>query len=415
MTDIIKISVIVPIYNMAEYIPDCLESILGQSLHDIEVICVDDGSKDASVSVIEDYISKDERVKLLIQGNLGPGNARNRGISSASGQYVAVIDADDKYESETVLEKLYNAAQIHGEKICGGNVLNLFENGEKRMGYRPFLTEGHTDYFDYQDCFFHVRFIYERALLINNSVFYPEYKRYEDQIFLVKAMLAAGGFYALNLDMYDYRIVMSGHKLSSASLSDSIKGLIEILKLANSSELEELYELVLENYKKYYQVYLYYYSCFIKDKALVETRKALEIYLKQNASDRYLIDDETFFIKWNSVFNEKKKIDDILFDERKLIIYGDGKWSRVLQKYISKCFQGKSFDVVTTTGDNNTKIIDLFLNEAEKCVVIIAVSEIYSAEIERYINSKGRFSTYVLNVKAIDFNVWLQIGNSREE
>lgn len=89
------VSVIVPVYNCEPYLPDCIESILKQTHHEIELILVDDGSTDDSLSVLKEYKERDDRILLFVQPNSGVSSARNRGLAAASGDYICIIDADD--------------------------------------------------------------------------------------------------------------------------------------------------------------------------------------------------------------------------------------------------------------------------------------------------------------------------------
>lgn len=102
-----KISVIIPVYNAEKYLNKTLESILKQSLKDIEVICVDDGSTDSSVEIIQSFIKKDDRVKLIRQNNQHAGSARNTGLKEAQGEYIHFMDADD-YVLNCAYEAIYN-------------------------------------------------------------------------------------------------------------------------------------------------------------------------------------------------------------------------------------------------------------------------------------------------------------------
>ena len=90
-----KISVIIPIYNSEKYLEECLDSILNQTLKDIEIICVDDGSTDNSLTILENYAQRDKRIQIFSQQNLHAGIARNHGLEKASGEYVHFMDSDD--------------------------------------------------------------------------------------------------------------------------------------------------------------------------------------------------------------------------------------------------------------------------------------------------------------------------------
>ena len=89
------VSVIMPVYNGETYLRQCLDSVVNQTLKEIEIICVDDGSSDRSVEILKEYAAKDERVMVLQQANAGAGAARNNGLSKASGKYLSFLDSDD--------------------------------------------------------------------------------------------------------------------------------------------------------------------------------------------------------------------------------------------------------------------------------------------------------------------------------
>ena len=94
----IKVSVILPVYNTEKYLRQCLESIEHQTLKEMEVFCVDDGSSDGSVEIIREYVEKDSRFHLLEQKNAGGGAARNHGMKEAKGEYLMFLDSDDFFE-----------------------------------------------------------------------------------------------------------------------------------------------------------------------------------------------------------------------------------------------------------------------------------------------------------------------------
>ena len=127
----IKVSVIVPVYNGEEHLRECLDSIVGQSLNEIEIICVDDGSTDSSFSILKEYQSKDNRVQVLQQKNLYAGVARNLGKKHAKGEYLVFWDCDDFFEADA-LEKMYiKASGLQADIcVCGAN---KYFNDTKKM------------------------------------------------------------------------------------------------------------------------------------------------------------------------------------------------------------------------------------------------------------------------------------------
>ncbi len=107
--EIIKVSVVMPIFNAYKYIRPALESIMEQTLREIEIICVDDGSTDRTLDILKEYQSKDSRIRIITENNAGPAAARNKGLSRVRGEYVIFLDADDFFNPQLV-EKLYEVA-----------------------------------------------------------------------------------------------------------------------------------------------------------------------------------------------------------------------------------------------------------------------------------------------------------------
>jgi glycosyltransferase involved in cell wall biosynthesis len=128
-----KVSIIVPIYNVEKYIRQCIDSLINQTLQDIEIILVDDGSPDNCGSIIDEYASNDDRIKVIHQVNIGLGMARNSGLSLASGEYIGFVDSDDWVELSS-FENLYKQAIKVDSDIIKGHVIvkrNVISNGCK--------------------------------------------------------------------------------------------------------------------------------------------------------------------------------------------------------------------------------------------------------------------------------------------
>lgn len=243
-----EVSVIVPVYNVEEYLRECIDSILSQTLKDIEVILVDDGSPDGCAKIIDEYAAKDPRIIAIHQENAGPGPARNRGISSASGEFIAFMDPDDLYPSRETLEHLYNAAKTSGCNIAGGRLWLFLDGDDPKNGFElPVHTNfpyyGIVDYRDFQSPYAFYCYIYNRTFVCENKLSFPPLRRFQDPVFFVKAMIAAKEFVAINEIAYFYRV---DHKAvdwlgnGAKKLSDHIKGCTEVLRLANENHLSRL-------------------------------------------------------------------------------------------------------------------------------------------------------------------------------
>lgn len=113
-----KVSVIIPVYNVEKYLKDCLDSVLAQTFQDIEIICVNDGSTDKSLEILQQYAKKDERIKVLNQENKGTSVARNFGLEKSQVQYIAFVDGDDVLSSEYIKILLNNLIKTDAEVSC---------------------------------------------------------------------------------------------------------------------------------------------------------------------------------------------------------------------------------------------------------------------------------------------------------
>lgn len=106
----VKVSIVIPVYNVQDYLEECMESVTGQTLEDIEIICINDGSTDDSREILERFQEKDKRILLLDQENRGYGYAMNRGIDAAAGEYIGIVEPDD-YIAPDMYQKLYDMAK----------------------------------------------------------------------------------------------------------------------------------------------------------------------------------------------------------------------------------------------------------------------------------------------------------------
>ena len=106
-----KVSIIVPVYNTEKYLSQCVESILSQTFIDFELLLIDDGSKDDSGKICDEYAAKDNRIRVFHIANSGVSTARNMGLDNAKGKYIAFLDADDYWYDSTAIERLLVIAE----------------------------------------------------------------------------------------------------------------------------------------------------------------------------------------------------------------------------------------------------------------------------------------------------------------
>lgn len=122
-----KVSVIVPVYNVEKYLKRCLDSLINQTLSDIDIICINDGSKDSSLQILEQYAQKDSRIVIYNQENSGPSVARNTGLEHASGEYIGFVDSDDWVDLD-FYEKLYKSAKNNNADIAVADFIREHPN-----------------------------------------------------------------------------------------------------------------------------------------------------------------------------------------------------------------------------------------------------------------------------------------------
>lgn len=119
-----KVSIIIPVYNVEPFLARCLDSVVGQTLRGIEIICVDDGSPDRSIDILNRYAVGDARIRVISQENRGLGGARNRGFDAAAGEFILFVDSDDWIDA-AYCERLYEAAREAGADVACASMLKI--------------------------------------------------------------------------------------------------------------------------------------------------------------------------------------------------------------------------------------------------------------------------------------------------
>lgn len=127
-----KVSIIIPVYNIEKFLPKCLDSVIGQSYDDLEIICIDDGTPDKSAAVILSYAEKDERIKLISQKNQGLSGARNTGIKFATGKYIVFLDGDDWLDCNAIAEAVSATEKNDCDVVMWGYVREFVGRSEEK-------------------------------------------------------------------------------------------------------------------------------------------------------------------------------------------------------------------------------------------------------------------------------------------
>lgn len=127
-----KISIVIPVYNVEKYLKQCLDSAVNQTLLEIEIICVDDGSTDNSGSILDEYAQKDTRIKVIHKENAGYGKAMNDGLAKATGEYFAVLESDD-FIVKDAYEIFYREAKLHDADIVRSDYFDYSTNSNRNI------------------------------------------------------------------------------------------------------------------------------------------------------------------------------------------------------------------------------------------------------------------------------------------
>lgn len=243
-----KLSIIIPTFNNWTTIGDCIENVLSQTKVNSEIICIDDGSTDNTAEIVEDFARKDSIIRLIKQNNQGSGAARNVGIKAAKGEYIAFMDADDYYPSNDILSRLYKTAKANNALICGGSFMTdgcgmVVDKFDGDMAGNTFVKEGWVNFSEYQFDYSFYRFIYNREFLIKNNLFFPNYRRYQDPPFMLRAFAAAGKFYAIPDITYCYRIGPNHVDWTVEKVYDLLCGIEDNLKFSSQNGYEKVHRL----------------------------------------------------------------------------------------------------------------------------------------------------------------------------
>lgn len=219
-----KVSLIVPMYNCEDYVEPLLDNLCGQDFYDIEIICVDDGSKDGTLAALESYAKKDSRIRILHQKHKNAGAARNYGISEAKGEYLMFPDADDEY-SHNYISRMYEAIDSNNADlaICQfttydyrNNVIrkNTAYESFLRPNNRPVSPESVRDIIKTVQSYPHSK-IYRRDMIVSNGLRFSETKSLNDLFFSGTTLLSSKSIVFIPDSLFIYKIYENPNSISS--------------------------------------------------------------------------------------------------------------------------------------------------------------------------------------------------------
>ena len=243
------ISIVIPVFNVERFLSHCIDCVLNQSRSDFELILVDDGSKDTSGIICDDYAKKDNRFRVIHIPNSGVSKARNIGIEEAKGEWITFIDSDDfvanKYLEEFNIERGDADLIIQGLEYYDSRSGKFFKQCRMRdcllkpQNYKQLVAENSLLH-----CGFPIAKMYKRSLLGDEIRFNPRLSFHEDHIFVFEVMSAANSIRLVDSVSYKYRCYYSSNSLSRKkhsweNLNDSSEGMLSCLNSMKERFLEK--------------------------------------------------------------------------------------------------------------------------------------------------------------------------------
>ena len=262
----VKVSIIVPVYNAENYLKNCLNSLLGQTLKEIEIICVNDGSKDKSLDILHEYSAKDKRIKVISNSiNRGQPTSRNKGIMEARGKYIQFVDADDFIEKETTGD-LFELAEEKQSDMCYMGMQVHMEDGldvkavpNSIEKYYPSVYRGKEllrIFIENQEFFYYTWSVFYRSLFLKeNKLLYRELVCGQGGNFIPRCLCKAERVIVCNKTYYHYRVHAASITHTATAQKELLFGKIlrytDILQyFAKDEQSSEIEIFMTETYRK---------------------------------------------------------------------------------------------------------------------------------------------------------------------
>ena len=345
----VKVSVVVPVYNVEKYLRDCLESVINQDFKEIEIICVNDGSKDDSQKILEEYSEKDSRIHIIVQENQGVSCARNVGIRCAKGEYICFLDSDDMLES-SALKEIYEYAKSKQLDILHYDAECLYENDKLRIneykdeyytkkksyvgpitGKEMFCQLIEAD--DYCEAAW-LMFIRKQWLVETNICFEPNIL-YEDSLFCFQCFMETKRIEHIRKKYVKYRIrensIMTS-KIGYKNLESRVFCYRKVLEYLLNNELTKREKEAIVKYEKFLLYNIRWTDNKLNDderrKSLCAEpiEKVLFMSMEIGAEREYGISERIY----------KRGFDELIKKSEYIVLYGAGKIGRKVYRYISK-------------------------------------------------------------------------------
>lgn len=390
------VSVIIPVYNAENYIEECLDSLLGQTYPDFEVICVDDGSKDRSLEILRGYETRDGRISVLTQKNQYAGVARNAGMERAKGKYLLFLDADDFFR-EDMLEQAVSKAEEGNTEILVFDAIR-YDDRTKRMLYgswkvlsKELFGEGVKLPSELSGVLYQFTTpapwnkLFLREFVERNRFRFQALPRTNDLFFTYAALSCAGRIGMLDEKLLYYRINNGGSLQENLDQTPAaFAGALYALK--GFLEGRGIWETFYESYEDMAA------AVCVNNVTGIHTEKIYRELCRR-------LREEIIPALGLGYGAEDRRVEEEVRQGRELVVYGAGAVASAFVKYLLACcgYGSDKIRVAVTSAQNNAaclhgiKIegIDATDTDREKTLVVIAVSgEDRQKEMERYLRDR---------------------------
>lgn len=359
------VSVLVPVYNMKRYLPECLESLVNQTLEDIEIVCINDGSTDDSLDILRKYARRDHRIKIIDKGNTGYGHTMNVGVQVAKGDYIGILESDD-FADGKMFETLYRVASHFDADLVKSNYWEYRDNESRFVRlledgpYGKVLKPRHdlVRAFIFKPTIWSA--IYKREFLLKNAISFNETPgaSFQDTSFNFKVLACAERAVLVETAYVHYR---QDNETSSVNGSDKVYCVVDEYKkcaafLETRPELKEQLEYLLPalkwntyqwNYRRisfsvkyeFLEKMVYYFHELWDSGSIRPSYWYYKVHLDDLM--RIMLDRDTFLHEVYCRFQKK-----VLFEaglkyefqhNRKMYLYGAGKIGCEIASYLRKC------------------------------------------------------------------------------
>ena len=402
----VKVTVVIPIYNVEEYLVECLESVINQTYQNLEIICVEDKSTDNSLDILYQYVERDSRIQLFCNAeNKGLAYSRNVGLNIAKGEYVLFVDSDDYITEDLITMCIQN---VDDNDIVCFNYVQFDDIHGYQTPHRYKMEDGKYEgksYFVESVMNDSIVFsawskFYRRAFLDNNDIRFCDGLLYEDILFSFTCFLKASGIYSLSKQAYWYRIrydsIMT-KKIAEQNLESYFFIICELARYYINEDYKEVCNAIQRYIQKVAQDFIGAYR--------KSGEKRVKGQLLKKCNTKYLKLYNTFAdLCVRSGILEDISQNDLGYIKsfRYVILYGAGDIGRSILEILDLHDISIYGIAVTTISENRSSLMgnrirsidDYKEIEKDECLVIIAVTEKYNAEVVKKIKNNG-FHHYI--------------------